>query len=333
MFPMNDPNALSLPDLYTALHADGLISRLLQIAREEDLGAGTDGGDVTGHCFVPGYVRTTAHIVSREPATISGLACCKEILHAFECDADVHLTAADGDTVAAGTQLATITGRLRDILVAERTLLNMIGRLSGIATLTARYVQAAKSAPGSRAAVLDTRKTTPGLRHLEKYAVRCGGGRCHRLGLYDAVLIKDNHIAGLDAGIRADLGVTPDQFKLNLAQEVKRAVKSARDNAPKAGLRFIELEVDRLDQLEAILAAEGGTACGVQIILLDNMPPDQLRLAVSMRDTSGVRVLLEASGGVNLETIAGIATTGIDRISVGGLTHQATSVDVGLDIA
>ena len=330
---MTDPNSLSLPDLYSMLHAHGLISRLLHIARDEDLGTGVDGGDVTGQCFVPAYVRTTAHIVARKPATISGLACCKEILHTFECDADLDLIAADGDTVLAGAPLATISGRLRDILIAERTLLNMIGRLSGIATLTARFVAAAKSAPGSRAAVLDTRKTTPGLRHLEKYAVRCGGGTCHRLGLYDAVLIKDNHIAGLDAGIRTDLGVTPDQFKMNLAQEVKRAVKSARDNAPKAGLQFIELEVDRLDQLDAILTAEGGTACGVQIILLDNMSPDQLRQAVTMRDKSGVRVLLEASGGVNLDTIADIASTGIDRISVGGLTHQATSVDVGLDIA
>lgn len=329
---MPDYNALPLPMLYQSLHQQGLITRLLEICRDEDLSIGTDAGDVTSRCFVPGYIRATARVVFRKPATVSGLAAAAELLHLFECDADVKPQAADGDVVPAGTTVATLSGRLRDILSVERTLLNLTGRLSGIASLTGRYVAAAKAAAGSRAAILDTRKTTPGLRHLEKYAVRCGGGQCHRMGLFDAVLIKDNHIAGLDAGIRADLGVGPEQFKMNLAQEVRRAVKTARDNAPRQGYQFIELEVDRLEQLEAVLAAEGGNACGVNIILLDNMTPELLAKAVAMRDASGVPVLLEASGGVNLETVGAIAATGVDRISVGGLTHQATSVDVGLDM-
>jgi nicotinate-nucleotide pyrophosphorylase (carboxylating) len=193
---------------------------------------------------------------------------------------------------------------MRSILVAERTALNFLQRLSGIATLTARY---AERIVGTPAVLLDTRKTTPGWRLLEKYAVRCGGGTNHRLGLYDGVLIKDNHLAALRHG----------------TQGVAEAVAAARSQY---GQRVpIEVEVDTLEQLDVALTA------GPDIILLDNMGPERLRQAIARRDALAPSIRLEASGGVNLDTIAAIAATGIDRISVGALTHSAIALDIGLD--
>jgi nicotinate-nucleotide pyrophosphorylase (carboxylating) len=201
-----------------------------------------------------------------------------------------------------GTELATIAGPMRAILAAERTALNFLQRLSGVATLTRRYVDAT----GGKAQVLDTRKTTPGWRLLEKYAVRMGGGHNHRVGLYDGVLIKDNHLAALGGGVAA----------------VPRAVAAARQHAP--GLP-VEVEVDTWDQFEAALA------CRPDIVLLDNMPLDLLRRCAARRREVAPGVLLEASGGVNLQTIEPIAASGVDRVSVGAVTHSATAMDIALD--
>lgn len=313
---MHDLNALPLADLYTELSAGGMVERLLELVREEDLGADWEKGDVTSNAFVPSHLRGRAVVHARAPGRVAGLACVEQLLHAYRCDVDARSSMADGDAAAGGAAVLTLEGNLRAILRVERPLLNLLGRLSGVATRTRAFVDAVGAA---RAIVLDTRKTTPGLRMLEKYAVRCGGGHCHRLGLHDAVLIKDNHLASL-RGVRGG----------GLAQTVREAVRLAHDEAGPQGLRFVELEVDTLDQLQAILD-EGG--CGLDLVLLDNMAPERLREAVGRRDASGVALPLEASGGVSLETIGAIAASGVDRISVGSLTHGATWLDFGLDMA
>jgi nicotinate-nucleotide pyrophosphorylase (carboxylating) len=313
-----DPNTLALPDFFTHLAADGHIRRLLELARAEDLGPPPPAGlgDITSLVTVQDRRETAAHLVAREAGCISGLRLIPMLLDVFAPAGHIaaDIRAADGDRVAAGTTLAILRGRERDLLTLERTLLNIIGRLSGIATRTAAFV---KLVEGTRARILDTRKTTPGLRALEKYAARCGGGHSHRLGLYDAVLIKDNHLAH----------VPLDQ----VAEVVTTAVKRAQAIAIERGLElsFIECEVDRLDQFDAILRAGG---CDLDIVLLDNMSLDDMRTAVRMRNDLVDGLLLEASGGVNERTVRNIAETGIDRISIGGLTHHAVNLDVALDI-
>ena len=208
----------------------------------------------------------------------------------------------DGSCLERGKTIATVSGSLRSILAAERTALNFLQHLSGIASLTRKFVEAAA---GFRAKILDTRKTTPGWRLLEKYAVRMGGGVNHRMGLFDAILIKDNHLAGLKADLR-------------------KAVEMARAYPGNSGLPA-EVEVDSLGQLEDALAVRA------EIVLLDNMNLDELRAAVARRDAVAPSVLLEASGGVNLFTVRDIASTGVDRISVGALTHSAPALDIALD--
>jgi nicotinate-nucleotide pyrophosphorylase (carboxylating) len=210
----------------------------------------------------------------------------------------------DGAVLRPNDRLLTVTGRMRSILAGERTALNFLQRLSGVATQTRRYVEAMAGLP---CRVLDTRKTTPGWRLLEKYAVRCGGGNNHRMGLSDGILIKDNHLAAL--------GVGPGV--------VREAVRLARE---RYGTRVpLEIEVDDLEQFNVALAA------GPDIVLLDNMTPEQLREAVRRRDAVAPGVLLEASGGVTLATIRAIAEAGVDRVSVGALTHSATALDIALD--
>ncbi len=209
---------------------------------------------------------------------------------------------ADGTRVERGDCVATVAGSLRSILAGERTALNFLQRLSGIATLTRKFVDAISGLPTQ---LLDTRKTTPGWRLLEKYAVRMGGGVNHRIGLFDAILIKDNHLAGLGG-------------------DVRRAVEAARAYPGNASLS-IEVEVDSLAQLEVALAV------AADIVLLDNMSLQQLRTAVAQRTALAPAVLLEASGGVTLETIRAIASTGVDRISVGAITHSAVALDIALD--
>ena len=304
---MTDLNTLSLPDLYTRLSADGLIARLFQLAHDEDLGP--DNLDAATRALRIDDRPIETAIVARSAGVASGLAAIDDLLDIFAPNAACHPLTADASPIEPGQTLATLTGPAGEVLALERTLLNLIARLSGVATLTRQYVDAIVDAP---AQILDTRKTTPGWRALEKYAVRCGGGHCHRMGLYDAVLIKDNHLAlaGKDSDLTETLG--------------NAAVRAKESNS----IAFVEVEVDTLDQLAQVLTIEPGL---IDIALLDNMPPAMLTKAVAMRNAKAPAMLLEASGGVTLQTIAAIASAGVDRISVGALTHQAVSLDIALD--
>ena len=283
---MNPPLLQSLPDL--------LLETIVQAALAEDLGR---GGDITSDACVDADAQLAAQFVVRQSGVIAGLDCVRLALAALDPDAHFEPVVRDGEMVQAGTVLARVTGRARAILSAERVALNLLGRLSGIATLTADYV---KEVQGTNARITDTRKTTPGLRALEKYAVRCGGGVNHRFGLDDAILIKDNHVAACG-------GVGP-------------ALVRAR--AAAGHLTMVEVEVDSLEQLDEALPY------APDVIMLDNFSLIDLREAV--RRASG-RVRLEASGGVSLGIVRAIAETGVDVISVGALTHSAPVLDVGLD--
>ncbi|MFL5898664.1 MAG: carboxylating nicotinate-nucleotide diphosphorylase [Solirubrobacterales bacterium] len=274
---------------------------LIDLALAEDLG---QAGDLTANVTIPSRARGSALFVTRSEGTIAGLPVVALLAERFDLAASWQAFASDGDRVAPGTALARIAGPLRSLLALERTALNFLQRLGGIATLTARFVAAVG---GTNASILDTRKTTPGWRALEKYAVRCGGGHNHRLGLYDAVLIKDNHLAWL--------ATTGDP--------IGAALERARAHAP-AGT-VVEIEVDSLAQLDRALE------CDPDIILVDNLGPDALAEAIRRRDARAPRILLEASGGVTLETVQALAVTGVDRISIGALTHSAPALDVGLD--
>lgn len=315
---MKDLNALDLGSLYAELTRPGVLRRLLELARDEDLGG---AGDVTSAACIPESSTVSAALVAREEGVVAGLRALPELIDVFAPSCEQRTQAADGDTVSAGGVLATIDGPTRQVLALERTLLNLLSRLSGVATNTARY---ASTVSGTRAEIFDTRKTTPGLRAMEKYAVRCGGGFCHRLGLHDAVLIKDNHLAGVGL----------DDFARFVADAAARARAVVRSQSEQrvgsgGGVRFVQVEVDSLDQLRALLDAGGA---GTDSVLLDNFAIEDLRRAVSMRDDAGVDVALEASGGVTLETVRLIAETGVDRISVGALTHHAVWLDLALDV-
>lgn len=253
-----------------------------------------------------------AGVVVRKPGVIAGLRALPTVIDEMHASIDLEFTAADGDQVAGGTVVAQLAGSARDMLVCERPLLNLLGRLSGIATLTRKFVEAVT---GTKARIYDTRKTTPGWRRLEKYAVRCGGGTNHRTGLYDAILIKDNHLA-----LAAEERLSPADA-VRRAREFLAATADQRD----AAAMIVEVEIDRLDQLGEVLSA------GPDIVLLDNMKPEQLRTAVGRRDTLAPSIELEASGGVNLGTVRAIAETGVERISVGEITHSAPALDVALD--
>lgn len=272
---------------------------LIDLALAEDLGA---AGDLTSLATIPADAVAAASIVARREGVLAGLPIGEMLAARFAVafDARVH----DGVRLAPGMEVATLRGPTRAILAMERTSLNFIQRLSGVATLTDRFVTAVA---GTKAQILDTRKTTPGWRALEKYAVRCGGGRNYRIGLYDAVLIKDNHLAGL--GAKTD--------------PIGRAITAARAAVPKGTI--VEIEVDSLEQFDRALE------CAPDIILVDNLGESALEEAVRRRDAHGSRILLEASGGVNLETVAALARTGVDRISVGALTHSAPALDLALD--
>ena len=263
----------------------------------EDLGDGLQGGgaDVTAASTIPAEARFTGVMDSRDAITVAGLPIAAAFFRALDPECVIEPLVAEGEAVAAGTDLMRLSGRARALLTAERSALNTVQHLSGIATLTARYV-AAMDNPACT--LLDTRKTLPGLRALEKYAVRMGGGANHRMGLWDAAMIKDNHVA--------------------VAGSVGEAVARARD----AGVAEIICEVDRIDQIEPAIAA------GATRLLLDNMDPPMLREAVAL--VTG-RVPTEASGGITLETIAAKAATGVDYVSVGRLTQSAPAADIGLD--
>jgi nicotinate-nucleotide pyrophosphorylase (carboxylating) len=287
--------------------------QIVRLAVREDLDRLFDWTTV---CLVPSDTPARAAVVARSSGVVCGLRAAKLALG--EMDAQLHWSPAveDGAQIAAGQTLATIDGPARSLLTAERIVLNLIGRLSGIATLTRKY---AGAVAGTKARIYDTRKTTPGWRRLEKYAVRSGGGNNHRTGLFDAILIKDNHLA-LGRAATGAAHLTP-------ALAVRRACELANsmDEDRAAPRLLIEVEVDTLEQLEEVLPE------GPDIVLLDNMSLYDLRRAVELRDRLAPAVELEASGGVNLQTVGSIAATGVERISVGALTHSATSLDVGLD--
>lgn len=277
-----------LPDL--------LIEPVVLAALEEDLGR---AGDLTSQACIPAEARFSAVFAARKPGVIAGLACARLAVEALDPTAEVRLLVSDGDAVAAGAKLAWVEGNARALLGAERTALNLLGRMCGVATLTQAYVRAVA---GTSARIVDTRKTTPGLRALEKYAVRCGGGVNHRFGLDDAILIKDNHVAACGS--------------------VGEAVRRAKAFA--GHLVKVEVEVDSLEQFDEALAERP------DVIMLDNF--SLADLAEAVRRNEG-RAVLEASGGVTLETVRAIAETGVDVISVGALTHSASVLDIGLDAA
>lgn len=307
---MIDLNTLDLPRLWPALVDQGRLRRLLELAREEDLGR---GGDVTSRFTIEVGRRARAVVRARRPGVVAGVSAIGMLVEVFGFDGSVEVRAEDGRQVEAGAVLAELDGDLRGLLGLERTLLNLLGRLCGVATSTRRHVDAVAGAGGQRTArICDTRKTTPGLRELEKYAVRCGGGWLHRIGLHDAMLIKDNHLAGL----------APQALARMVADAAGRA-RAAQE------LRFVEVEVDSLEQLDAILRLPEGT---VDMVLLDNMDPESMCRAVAMRGARSLP-LLEASGGMTLDRLREVAATGVDRISIGALTHGAVSLDVGMDTA
>jgi len=265
----------------------------------EDLGGapGAGGHDVTSESVIPAQALFTGVMASRDAVTVAGLPIAEAFFRALDPEVETDILVGEGARVSAGTPLMRLRGKARAMLTAERSALNTVQHLTGIATLTRAYVD---RMAGTGATLLDTRKTIPGLRLLEKYATRQGGARNHRMGLWDAAMIKDNHIA--------------------VAGSIGQAVGAARG----AGIETIIVEVDRIDQIEPAIAA------GATHLLLDNMTPDVLRGAVTL---VGKRVATEASGGVTLETIRAIAQTGVDYVSVGRLTQSAPAADIGLDFS
>jgi nicotinate-nucleotide pyrophosphorylase (carboxylating) len=294
------------------------LRRIVRLAVFEELDRGQDWTTVS---LVPEGPQAAANIVARGAGVIAGLAGIGVVLDEMDIEADFQRLVQDGDAVAAGAVLATISGAARDLLTSERIILNLLGRLSGIATLTRRYVEAVE---GTKTRIYDTRKTTPGWRRLEKYAVHCGGGHNHRMGLYDAILIKDNHLAfGREeqSGAAFSPAAAVRKARAFLAQQIHGEVPRG---APDPEM-LVEIEVDSLEQLREVLPERP------DIVLLDNVPPAMLRAAVQFRNAGNFTSELEASGGVNLQTVRTIAECGVERISVGGLTHSAVSLDVALD--
>jgi nicotinate-nucleotide pyrophosphorylase (carboxylating) len=268
--------------------------------------------DWTTLALAPQGAQGKANVVARESGVVAGLRAIETAVDEMQLDAVWTARKADGDSVSPGDVVGEIAGDTRDLLTGERTLLNLLGRLSGVATQTRRFVDAAA---GTAARVYDTRKTTPGWRRMEKYAVRCGGGFNHRTGLFDAVLIKDNHLA------QGKIAETPAAA----LEQARQFVREMLQDESKFAQMIFEVEVDTLAQLDAVLPA------GPDLVLLDNMTPGELREAVARRDAVNPAVELEASGGVNLATIRAIAESGVERISAGALTHSAVSLDFGLD--
>lgn len=270
------------------------LDRLIDMALREDLGP----GDITTESVVPETLWARAEFIAKEEGVVAGLPVAGRVFRRLDPETEFWAEVAEGSAVKAGAVLAVVAGRARTILAGERVALNFVRHLSGIATRTRRLVAAVE---GLRAVVLDTRKTTPGLRALEKYAVRAGGGRNHRFGLFDGILIKDNHIRA--------------------AGGIREAVARARARAPHT--LKVEVEVQNLDEVEEALAA------GADIIMLDNMPVAAMREAVRR---IGGRALVEASGGITEENVREVAATGVDFISAGALTHSARALDISLEI-
>lgn len=278
-------------------------SALIDLALREDVGENLQTGDVTSAYFVPQDSISSAYIYAKQDGVLAGMEVAAEVFHRVNPELKVVQLKKDGDVLLRGERVLEVSGHARSILTAERTALNFLQRLSGVATQTRAYVAKVET---TDAKVLDTRKTTPGWRALEKGAVVAGGGKNHRMGLYDRAMVKDNHL---------------------VAENKLEALQDAIDrlHADRAGVE-VELEADTLEQVQGFLSLRG-----VDYILLDNMNYEMMRDAVAMRDDSGSAVALEASGGVTIDTIAEIATTGVDFISVGALTHSAVALDLSLE--
>ena len=274
-----------------------LIENIIRVALEEDLGPGMQ--DITSALTMPANAKAKAVMTTRTSGVVAGLAAGLSAFSILDPECEITLHTQDGDAIEAGQRLATIHGPARAIMGAERTALNIIAHLSGIATKTSQFVEAVK---GTHAQIADTRKTLPGLRALQKYAVTCGGGINHRMGLYDAIMIKDNHIA--------------------IAGSIEAALRQA--TLLSSHTTMVEIEVDTLDQLQEVLATGGA-----DIILLDNMNTDTLTEAVKMVNKTAIT---EASGNATIDIVHAIADTGVDVISIGSLTHSVVQLDIGLDI-
>ncbi|MCA8988930.1 MAG: carboxylating nicotinate-nucleotide diphosphorylase [Planctomycetaceae bacterium] len=272
--------------------------KLVSLGLEEDFG---ERGDVTSANFVDAKELGTIRIVCRQRGVLSGMPIAPLVIQQIDERIQCEQILEDGSPLEPGSVIAILQGPARSMLMAERTILNFLTHLSGIASRTREFVEAVA---GTSAAILDTRKTLPGYRRLQKYAVRCGGGQNHRMGLYDAVMLKDNHLAAIT-----------DRDPADVVQELKQKY----DQIP------VIVEVDRLDQLSQVFQWKP------DVVLLDNMPPEVMRAAVELRNQSAPQVQLEASGGVNLETVSAIAATGVDRISIGSLTHSSPACDIGFD--
>lgn len=276
---------------------------LVRLALAEDLG---EPGDRTGTALIDETADGRVVLRNRQAGTVAGLEVVARVFRELDPSVTLETRCHDGQSIDGPSDLAVLAGPLRSLFAGERTALNFLGHLSGIATTTARFVAAVAD---TEAVILDTRKTLPGWRRLAKYAVRCGGGTNHRLGLFDGVLIKDNHLAAW----------SQDGTDVTVADAVRQARQSVPENTP------VQVEVDSLEQL--IDALEGQP----DMVLLDNMPPDQLVEAVGLRNQRAAGIVLEASGGITLETVAEVAGTGIDRISLGTLTHSSQNWDVAFD--
>ena len=282
-------------------HDSGLPRDLIDLALSEDLG---QRGDITSQAFISPTTASLARLVAREECIVSGLLTASEVFRRIDPQLEVTLRCAEGERLSKGATLIELNGTTRSILSGERTALNFLGRLCGVATLSSRYAEAAR---GTHAVLLDTRKTTPGWRFLEKQAVKAGGCTNHRMGLHDAVLVKDNHLAALGS--------------LDALPAVISKLRAEHPGLP------VEIEADTLEQVEKLLAMKG-----IDVILLDNMDTTMMRKALVIRNAISPAVLLEASGGVTLEALRQIAETGVDRISVGALTHSAPNVDLSMEL-
>lgn len=288
------------------------IKELIQLAKREDLGA--TGDDVTSRLLVAEDAVGVGTLLQKDVGIACGLPIVEHVCRAYderlrvELIPGFHMEIIEGRfSDAKTTPLLRIRGPLRSLLSAERVVLNFLQRMSGVATLTNRYVRRVE---GTRAKIYDTRKTIPGWRALDKYAVRCGGGANHRVGLYDALLVKDNHLSGMPLK--------------ELSGFLAGIIARSRTEDPR---RLIEVEVDTLDQFREVLKVDG-----IDVVLLDNMDCPRMQSAVEIRDRAGKKLEFEASGGVTLETVRSIALTGVERIAVGALTHSATALDIGMDI-
>ncbi|MCC9657779.1 carboxylating nicotinate-nucleotide diphosphorylase [Rhodopirellula halodulae] len=297
-------------ELDDALEND--LRQLVRLSIAEDLDVAVDWTTVT---MIAPERRGACQIVPRVDGVAAGIALAPWIVDEFDADLDVEVLIEEGASLVPGKPVVRLSGSARDLLTSERVLLNILSRMCGVASLTQRYVNAMA---GGSARLYDTRKTTPGWRRLEKYAVRCGGGHNHRTGLFDGFLIKDNHLALGRGGNGSD--------PLTAGEAAKRAVEMRGASVDQlVAPSMVEIEVDTLQQFEQVVTT------GIDICLLDNFSLDDLRSAVARRDELGVNVELEASGNITIDTIAKVAATGVDRISSGALTHQATWLDLGMD--